>query len=426
MKTKVYLISVIIALCIYSCKEGSRFEVNSEDKTPPDKPRIDSVVPLYGGARFFYTIPENDDLLSINAEYTNANGKTFYFSASYFVDSLDVIGLGDTLKHTITLYAVDRAGNKSEPVIREIVPLESTISRVIRNLTVKPGFGALMIDWDNELERSINVYIYFKYTQNGALRDLVSVFSSNKLTEKRFISNLVVDQGGTIEVEVRVEDMYENTTDMLKIGNLTLQEDYELSKSLWTLPNANDSIAGVPMMFGSSREGKTEKVIDGVIDRGDNLNFLHTGERGRTGLEGIANQNMPWNLIIDMGDYYELSRIITHQRHHYGQGSLDTDRGQYYKYENVGYYAVYILNETTNQWDSIMAYKIPVPIGISDLEYVKLGQAGDMAYFYPEAPQYTPRARWFRYEALNCFDDNYSSTGANCLSEITLYGRKAK
>lgn len=424
MKTRIYLISVIISLCIYSCEEGSRYEVNSQDKTPPGVPRIDSIVPLYGGARFFYTIPDDDDVLSINAEYTNANGKTFYFSSSYFIDSLDVIGLGDTLMHTVKLYAVDRAGNQSETIMREIRPLESTVSRVIKNLTVKPGFGALMIDWENELERSINVYIYFKYNQNGVLRDLVSVFSSNKLTEKRFINNLTVDQGGTIEVKVRVEDMYENQTDLINHGNLALQEDSELPKSLWTLPNANDSIAGVPMMFGSSREGKIEKVIDGVIDRGDNLNFLHTGGRGRTGLEGIANQNVPWNLIIDLGDYYELSRIITHQRH---SGGLDNvSRGQYYQYENPGYYALYILNEDTNQWDSITSHKIPIPIGISELEYVKLGEAGDMAYFYPNDPQYTTRARWFRFEAIACFDDNYSSTGANCMSEITLYGRKAK
>jgi hypothetical protein len=424
MKTKTCLILAIITGCIFSCKEGERFEVNSSDSTPPGKPVIDSVVRLYGGARFFYTVPEDDDILSVNAEYTNALGKTFYFSASYYTDSLDVIGLGDTLAHTVKLYAVDRAGNRSEAVTQEIYPLESTISRVSKTLTIQPGFGALLVDWENELERSINVYVYFKYNQNGALRDLVSVFSSNKLMERRFINNLAVDGGGSIEVKTRIEDTYGNTTDLIDVGNLILKEDEELPKSLWKFPDANDTVADVPMMFGNNLEGRVVKIADGIIDRGDNLNFLHTGGRGRTGLEGIANQNMPWNLIIDLGDYYELSRIITHQRH--SGGLANVERGQYYKYENVGYYALYILNEETNQWDSITSHKIPVPIGISELEYVKLGEAGDMAYFYPDEPQYTPPVRWFRYEAIACFDDNYSSTGANCLSEVTLYGRKAR
>jgi hypothetical protein len=49
-----------------------------------------------------------------------------------------------------------------------------------------------------------------------------------------------------------------------------------------------------------------------------------------------------------------------------------------------------------------------------------------MAYFYPDDPQYTQPIRWFRYEGLHCFDDNYSSTSANCMSELTLYGKKAE
>jgi len=426
MRTKVYLILIVTAICgcICSCKEGGRYEVNASDSTPPGKPVIKSVTRLYGGARFFYTAPEDDDLLSINAEYTNAQGNTFYFSSSYFVDSLDVIGFGDTLQHSVKIYAVDRAGNHSEEINYDIYPLESTISRVAKTLTVKPGFAALLVDWVNELERSINVYVYFKYNQNGTARDLVSVFSSNKLDERRFINNLIVSSQETIGVNVRIEDMYGNTTEMINLGQLALKEDSELPKSLWKIPDPNDSIAGVPMMFGNNLEGRTTKTFDGVIDRGDNLNFLHTGGRGRTGQEGIVNQNMPWNLMIDLGDYYELSRIVTHQRHSGGLANIE--QGQYYKYENVGLYTLYILDEATNQWDSITTHKIPIPLGITELEYVKLGEAGDLAYFYPDDPQYTRKTRWVRYEAVACFDDNYSSTGANCLSEITFYGKKAQ
>ncbi|MDR0559073.1 MAG: DUF4959 domain-containing protein [Prevotellaceae bacterium] len=425
MRTERYLTLIIAALfaCVsYSCEEGDRYSVSGNDKTPPGIPTIDSIVPIYGGGRVFFTPPKDEDLLSVNAEYTNANGKTFYFTASYFSDSLDVIGFGDTLLHKVKIYAMDRAGNHSEEKLHEIRPLEPTISRVKKSLKVMPGFSSLLVDWENELERSVNVYVYFKYTQQGVVRDLVSVFSSNKLTERRYINNLIPD--GTIDVKLQIEDTYGNSTGIIETGEpLTLKEDMKLPKKDWRFPNANDSIAGVPMMFGDNLEGRVAKICDDIIDRGDNLNFLHTGGRGRTGLSGIANQNMPWNLIIDLGGYYRLSRIITVQRHSGGLENIS--RGQYYKYENVGYYALHILNEQTNQWDSITAHKIPVPVNISELEYVKLGEAGDMAYFYPDNPQYTPPTRWVRYEALNCFDDNYSSTSANCLSEVTLYGIKA-
>jgi hypothetical protein len=85
-----------------------------------------------------------------------------------------------------------------------------------------------------------------------------------------------------------------------------------------------------------------------------------------------------------------------------------------------------VFNDDTEVWDTVSTQRTPIPVGVSELEYVRLGEAGDMAYFYPDEPQYTRRTRWFRYEALHCFDDNYTSTGANCMSELTLYGRKAQ
>ncbi len=73
----------------------------------------------------------------------------------------------------------------------------------------------------------------------------------------------------------------------------------------------------------------------------------------------------------------------------------------------------------------INEHTIPVPMGLSEIEFVRLGEAGDMAYFYPDNPQYTKPTRWFRYEAVKGFSGNYTLEDANCLSEITLFGRKA-
>ena len=55
---------------------------------------------------------------------------------------------------------------------------------------------------------------------------------------------------------------------------------------------------------------------------------------------------------------------------------------------------------------------------------VKQAEKGDESYMYPDDPKFTPPVRWFRYEALNGFNDNYTSNRPFCLSELTLYGRK--
>ena len=165
-------------------------------------------------------------------------------------------------------------------------------------------------------------------------------------------------------------------------------------------------------------------VIDGKISDGRTVNFSHTRAKGRTGES--RDGNMPWNYIIDLGDYYELSRIITHQRYSHNNATEHSGRMDYYHKENVGIYALWRWDDEIQAWDSITTHKIPVPRGIPDRQYRILGQQGDLAYMNPRDPQFTKPTRWFRYEALKGFDDNYEAENANCLSEITLYGRKAE
>jgi len=412
----------LLVLFLSGCKEVERFKPASDDSTPPGKVTLKSYKALYGGARFYYTLPADEDLLSVEAVYTSESGKNFTFSSSYFIDSLDVYGFPDTKEHSIQLFAVDRAGNRSEPLDVSVEPLEPAFSRVANSIEVKPGFSSFFLDWDNELEQNINVYVDFNFTLDGENRTLTSVFSSNLAEDRRFVNDLFLPPTEKVGVKVRVEDIYGNITETMDKGSISLYEDNKLPKTAWSLPNPNDSIGGVPMVFGNGYEGRNRYVIDDIIDRGDNLNFMHTNSRGRTGK--TADGNMPWNVIIDLGDHYELSRIVTVQRHSGGLANIS--RGQYYRDENVGIYNMYIWDDDSESWEYVSQNKITVPQGLSELEFVKQGEAGDMAYMYPDEPAYTKPTRWFRYEAVKSFNGNYTLEDANCLSEITLYGKKRK
>jgi len=419
--TNLKLLYITLAsLLLFSCEELERFKPNSDDSNPPGKVTLKTYKALFGGARFFYTLPDDEDLMSIEAVYTNPKGKAFTFAASYFVDSLDVYGFPSSDEYTVQLFAVDRAGNRSEALDVPVIPLEPAFSRVANSMEVKPGFSSFFLDWTNELKQNINVYVDFTFNQDGATRTLTSVFSSNLEEDRRFVNDLFLPPTEKVAVKVRVEDMYGNITETIDKGSISLFEDNKIEKSEWMLPNANDSVGGVPMVFGNALEGRNRYVIDDIIDRGDNLNFMHTGSRGKTGR--TADGNMPWNFIIDLGGYYELSRIITVQRHSGGLANIA--RGQYYRDENVGMYNMYIWDDATSSWEFVSQSKIIVPQGLTELEFVKKGEAGDMAYMYPDEPAYTKPTRWFRYEAVKSFNGNYTLEDANCLSEITLYGKK--
>ena len=424
------LLTGVMAIMISACEEDKRFEIYSNDKTPPGKPSVDSAKRLYGGARLYFRPPSDEDVLSVNAEYVAANGKLYTFSASYFNDSLDVYGIGDTLKHTLKLYALDRGGNKSEYLPYDVYPLEPVVTRVEKSMKVVPGFGSFYVDWYNELMHSVNVYVDFSFTQNGETKMHQIIYSSLDTVNRHFIKNLSLSPTDKLEVSVRVEDLYGNTTEKLNKGPLYLLQDEQIDKSKWTLPETADSIAGVPQCYGNGVEGRLGNVIDGLVDSYLLANYMHTGERGingTIGTGGLTGDNVPWSYIIDLGDYYELSRIVTHQRHGTAGGLDPMARGTYYGWENVGKFNLYYLAVTpdSTHWVKMSSHKIPHPKNVNDMEMFKLGRAGDMSYMYPEEPQFSPRTRWFRYEAVANFDDNYTGRRANCLSEITLYGRKA-
>ena len=236
MKKYLYIVAAFFAAI--GCEEEGRHMTGSGDPVAPGKPTIISWEPLYGGARFFYELPADEDLLSIDAVYTNANDQSFTFSASYYVDSLDVYGFGDTNEHSVEVYAVDRAGNRSEPVVMKVTPLEPAITRVIQSVEVKPGFSSFFLDWENELEQSINVYVDFSYTKDGTDYAFTSVFSSNLAEERRFIENLELTPQEPVSVKIRVEDTYGNITEPVDMGRLSLYEDNEVPKDSW-YPSGN-------------------------------------------------------------------------------------------------------------------------------------------------------------------------------------------
>jgi hypothetical protein len=428
MKTYKYLLLFSAFLLFFvACEEEDRFEITSGDSVPPGQPVFNGFKPLNGGARIFFTAPADEDLLSIDAVVTNGD-RTYTFSVSYFTDSIDVLGLAKAENYTIKLYAVDRAGNRSNPADAPVQPLEPAYLKVAKTVYVKPGFNAFYVDWKNELDETVNVFVDYTFTQNGVTRQLLSVFVSADSVNRKFVNDLDLEENSPVNVKVRVCDLYENFSETLDFGNLFVLKDVEIPKfdalqnPLWSMPLENEYPpfgGGVMQVDGILYDGTTAKVIDGLIDRDGNLNYMFV----TTNAPYADPAPCPWSLLIDLGDYYELSRIVTHQR--WNSSGATIERGGYYRDVNVGSFNMYRWDEEKSEWEFISYNRIPVPQGtLSDIQWMQLGRAGDMSYMYPDEPGYTKPTRWFRYEALSNFNDNYTSPAARLLSEITLYAKK--
>ena len=441
-------IAFFAVLMLYACQEEGRFEINDNDKTVPGVPVVTGVKPLSGGARIYYNVPNDEQLLQIVAEIEASNGKIFKFSASYFKDSLDVWGLGENREYTFNIWAETRAGVRSALVPVTVTPNTASIWHVKDAIVVNPGFGGLILDWKNPEVQTVNVFVDLDFMMNGEKKELGLVYSSNADSVHQVIPDLPA--GENVNVSIRVEDIYGNTTDKIVKNEIKLLSDTKIPKkdingnAKWILPKTNDSIDWIPMCFGDGANGRLERVIDDLIDFKDGStaasnNYMHATNMGRTGVPGVLMGNI-WNLIIDLGDYWHISRVVTHQRWDY---TISAPRSNLYQGENVGRYALWVLDEdlpgdriwdiygeeVSGTWVKISEHYVPIPVGLAAIEYVPLGVKGDEAYMFPQKPGYTKPVRWFRYEALSGINSvnnvPYSSTDSNCLSEITLYGLPA-
>ncbi|GAP72990.1 DUF4959 domain-containing protein [Candidatus Symbiothrix dinenymphae] len=440
---KIAILLLLVVAGFYACQEVERFAISSDDAIPPGKPVLDSVHPLPGGATLFFTIPRDEDVISIEASYEGKNG-TVIAAVSIYADSLNVFGMSDTTEHSVEFYAKDRAGNKSEIVPVSIIPKTPAFQRVSNSLKVKPAFSALQVEWDNDLGQSINVYFNLTYNLNGAPISVRRAISSKKLFDRQFIKGLELSETEPVSVSYSIKDAYGNESETVSVGQLYVVRDVLLDKTKWVLPESGTEIgrdtAGNRPVYqsGGAFEGRIDKVIDDIIENdGSRIvsNFAFFGGPFYVTVPSLGsinvNSNPLWNVIIDLGDYYELSRIVTHQRWTYGQIIADLDpnnRGRLYGAENVGIYEVFYLDETTDEWMLINQTKIPKPLdNMSDRDVVFQAAKGDEAFMYPDEPKYTPKTRYFRYRPIAGFLDDYAVAN-NCwaLGEITLYGRKAQ
>ena len=258
----------------------------------------------------------------------------------------------------------------------------------------------MLTRWINAAREPLYVWVDLSYTQNGVRREHTTVFTTSQ-TETRSIDSLKLYAGEPVTVKVSVRDKYDNVV-QARDTTIVLLTDAPLSKAGWSLPEAGSVMGGVAQVDGA----RMETVIDGIVDI-DVENFF------------VTSQGNPWNMIIDLGEEYELSRIITHQRWSGYQevtfGVID-ERGNLYRGDNVLSYNLYGWDETASSWEILSRRVINPPVVTIESEYKTLGRAGDMAFIYPVEPRFSKPTRWLRLEAVN----------GKYISEISLYGRKAQ
>jgi hypothetical protein len=388
---------VILSL-VTGCSEIHRFEIYDGDRTAPDVPVFVSATPTPGGAIIRYSVSESDansDLLKIEAAYDNAEGKTVRFVSSFFTNEVEVKGFVTAGEHAVRLCAVDRAGNRSKEVPVTVTSDEAPIVIFARSVQVAPAFHNVLIGWVDSIDVRFYVYVDYSFVQDGKKQEYQNIFTTT-FTENRVSDSLKVAASEQIGVKVRVQDTWGNMLPA-KDTTVTLYSDQKLSKERWVFPDTSVVMDGVRQAV--TEDGELVNLKDEQTEGTTESNFWQT------------NDATPWNIIIDLGEQRELSRIVTHQRRTW-RSDL-SERGAYYRGENVLNYNIYVWNETDGKWEFCSRHDIITPTVRQENEYNLIGDAGDEALIYPDRPQFSIPTRYLRIEALR----------GRYMSEITLFGK---
>ena len=394
MKTQIkkIIFSIFLITLTFSCSKNE-----DVDSTPPGILSNISVVPTNGGGIISYSLPSDNDISYVRAEYTNSQGEEVFRVSSRYNTSLEINGLNQTTSIKVRLYVVDENENISDEVEIELTPLESFIYLVQQSIEISPDLGGVKITWENIATKTVFVYVHIL---NGT-DETIRILSSDNAEESLFIRGLDAEE---MTFSTKVEDFDGNITDLQVVGNYTPLFEEKIEKNTWTLI-ASQSING------NAYEGRTVNFWDDIVDTvetdSDNSYFIATRENNGGSL------NFPLDIVIDLNKNVKIKRFKLWQRAYWYQGGGVT---YHYQEENLKSFNLYASNDAQS-WELLGEFDIGDPRdSAGNIPASAFQEAIDGHDFSLDNT-----SEQFRYLKIS-ITSNYGSTIITVGSEITLYG----
>lgn len=384
-KSLLYYIIVFTIFIIASCEEAIHKPISFSNQTP--QPVLNPiVVNKPGGAIIKYDLPNDPDILYVKAEYELPGGIKMESRSSLFNDSIEVEGYGDTDKHSVLLYTVNRGGKVSEFVQVFIQPETPSVHYVKETLTLLPDFGGIRLNWMNKDNAALAFFVLMSNPNTKEFELIETIYSA--MTEGNYTIRGFENEEKEFAVVLR--DRWDNYSDTIKVVTTPMFEE-KLDKKKFipiVLPGDTD-------MNGWS--GRYPYVYD------DNPNTYNHSEAG-TG--------WPQHFTLDLGVVAQLSRVNILQR-----------QNQPFKHGNPRILEIWGMTEeppADGSWDGWVKLRDAVAIkpslqgGTSDEDNLHLKNGDEY-----DIPIEMPPVRYIRI----LVHETWGLTGFIHIAEATFYGQ---
>ena len=398
--SKTYIVRNIICIPILLLLISIVVSCESEDKkdtTPPGELTITSTEATYGGAIISYTLPNDDDILYVRADYTNGKGEAVFRTVSKHVNQIEVSGFVVEEDVTVSLTVIDENQNKSKAVEHEIRPLQSFIYLVQESIEIVPDLGGVQVSWENIEEKTVFIYLHIADGDEEETR----ILSSSNATENIFVRGLEAKELG---FSTKVEDFDGNITSLIEEGYYTPLFEEKINKDTWALVS-NLSIDG------NAYEGATVNFWDDVVDtfetNSDNSYFIiNRNDNG-----GVLR--WPLDIVIDLNKKVKINRFKVWQRAFWYNGP--GDQPYYYQSENLRSFDLFVSMDKS-EWALLGSFQIEEPTN-GDISQALLDEA--VAGHNFNLDEISPEFRYLKFSITSNFGSDSFCHG----SEISLFGR---
>lgn len=395
---QLYIYLFLLPFLFHNCKEEIVGQYPTDGQVPQS---VDNVVVdnIAGGVKLSYQLPNEEDLLYVQALYKLPNGQNGITKTSVFSNSMLIKGFGKSQKRTIQLISVDRSRNESQPVNVEIEPLDSPIYSILGNLNVQESFGGFKLNWANPLKEDIILGVLRKDDKTGEFRYIDNFYSSESVA-KRAVRGLDSTRA-TFGIFIR--DVFENYTDTLMMSMKPFFEQ-EIPKP---------GFIGLRLSSRyklHSYGGGMDRMWDGITNVDNNIYYIQNG-----------NEILPY-FTFDMGVKAKLSRFRMWQRVNYLFALHSPRLFEWYGTNDaaVAADAETLGWENNPAWIKIMNGVSSRPSGLEagsplTTEDDAYGRAGEEFEFPLDAPD----VRYLRFKLIS----TWSGSSGLSVGELTFWGQ---
>lgn len=388
-----YLNLIALSLMVCSCSEKQLEPITASLGKPGVVTEV-KAEPISGGVVISYRIPNAEDILAVKGVYSLVDNKEFEVSSSFYENKITIQGYNDTLKHTVKLYAVNRAQELSDPVEISFNPLESSLSKAIKTVGIVSDFGGAQFNWRNE-DKAPLTFEFMAQDSLGQMQTLKII--STEADTSRYSLRGYKPEARLFATILR--DNYGNASDTIYPleGKITPLYEEKLNKKKMVVMKLSNDVSF------TNWEGMDSYLIDDDLGT-----FGHS-----------PSNSMPAPFTVDLGSVAKLSRVVMFQRKY-----SDT----YYSWGNPLSFEVYgcatkpSLDGDWSQWTKIMDCPIVKPSGspsgtVTDEDISAAESGHEFAFELTQAP-----LRYIRIKIL----DTWGGSSFTHPADVDFYGTVEK